>query len=674
MTNGRGAGMASFMSKKKKYKFQVDVVIEDLLEVPFVSAVLFAKLRLLDGGSFQDHSTRQEVKDHAVKWGSKFSFPCKMFANASTCVLERCILRISVRKECKGGRSFTKLGFVDINLAEYAGAGEISKKALLEGYDARHRQDNSMLKFSIKMHMLSGDILFKVPSPAPKHKQIGNEDNNADTRTLDDFSSSSLGGSTASGSSGFGSLPKKRPQLLNSDLVKGPSLIENNVPITISTEESSAQINQDQQDEGHCEQGHSRNSSNTSQMSKASGYSSIHSHSHSRQSSSGDSGHIRKPIRITTTCYIPTTHPEVPSPLNTPEKLPHQKTFSPNGLNRSNLSTYATPKNYQSQLSQLSTDNSDDYRTPDDTLDSNWLENSFDLQKSFSLDPVKFEKMYNRKSDGDKTNLNDSGVLRSASEVQISRNRNVVKIENFVEKSDNLFSLLTPIQKRKKLSLHQQQQQNGVFHSTPKSGEFKVPKAPSPPRYPGLLQNNRTSSLNSLRFGNQTENWSCNGQGMKRGMSHRKLLDGQQGPKLAPVITSPDDQLPAITSECAQTSSTVRRTSVTANPSSSSLVLSETGSLDRAKAALEKRKKVGQSQEENVQTTGRVEETRVNPNHLIEELLKSTNLEPTDDSAENSGLQLFIAKDGTASLGNHEVKSQMSTGHHFKQVVMEDKR
>lgn len=40
-----------------------------------------------------------------------------------------------------------------------------------------------------------------------------------------------------------------------------------------------------------------------------------------------------------------------------------------------------------------------------------------------------------------------------------------------------------------------------------------------------------------------------------------------------------------------------------------------------------------------------------------------------------SGLQLFIAKDGTAALGNHEVKSQMSTGVQvFKQVVMEDKR
>lgn len=105
---------------------------------------------------------REEVKDHKVKWNAKFAFQCKMMANASTGVLERCILRISVRKECKGGRSFNKLGFVDLNLAEYAGAGVTYKKALLEGYDAKHRQDNSMLKYSIVMNMLFGDVLFKV--------------------------------------------------------------------------------------------------------------------------------------------------------------------------------------------------------------------------------------------------------------------------------------------------------------------------------------------------------------------------------------------------------------------------------------------------------------------------------------------------------------------------------
>ena len=48
----------SFMMKKKKYKFSVEVGLEELTAVPFVNAVLFAKLRLLDGGSFVDYATR----------------------------------------------------------------------------------------------------------------------------------------------------------------------------------------------------------------------------------------------------------------------------------------------------------------------------------------------------------------------------------------------------------------------------------------------------------------------------------------------------------------------------------------------------------------------------------------------------------------------------------------
>lgn len=85
-----------------------------------------------------------------------------MSANASTGILDPCILRISVRKEIKGGRSYQKLGFIDLNLAEFAGSGLIARRCLLEGYDTRHRQDNSMLCVAIKMHMLSGDILFKA--------------------------------------------------------------------------------------------------------------------------------------------------------------------------------------------------------------------------------------------------------------------------------------------------------------------------------------------------------------------------------------------------------------------------------------------------------------------------------------------------------------------------------
>lgn len=52
------AGSMAFMMKKKKYKFQVSLLLEELTAVPFVSAVLFAKVRLLDGGNFSETSSR----------------------------------------------------------------------------------------------------------------------------------------------------------------------------------------------------------------------------------------------------------------------------------------------------------------------------------------------------------------------------------------------------------------------------------------------------------------------------------------------------------------------------------------------------------------------------------------------------------------------------------------
>ncbi|EDX05727.1 GD24314 [Drosophila simulans] len=177
-------GMA-FMMKKKKYKFNVEVQLQDLVEVALVNEVLFAKIRLLDGGSFQEYSSREEVRNHRVEWNRSFEFPCKMSANASTGVLDPCHLRISIRKEMKGGRSYYKLGFIDLNLAEFAGAGLTSRRFLLEGYDSRHRLDNSMLRVSIKMHMLSGDILFKAPTPNLKSKQS--------KPSMDDFSNAATG-------------------------------------------------------------------------------------------------------------------------------------------------------------------------------------------------------------------------------------------------------------------------------------------------------------------------------------------------------------------------------------------------------------------------------------------------------------------------------------------------
>ncbi|XP_048019390.1 protein FAM102B [Megalobrama amblycephala] len=155
--------MAFIMMKKKRFKFKVDVDLEELSSVPFVNGVLFCKVRLTDGG-FSEESSREPVLVNCVKWKKRFSFLCKMSANAGTGVLEPCVFRVSVRKELKGGKTFAKLGFADLNLAEFAGSGSTTRRCLLEGYNTKNtRQDNSILKVIINMQLMSGDPCFKTP-------------------------------------------------------------------------------------------------------------------------------------------------------------------------------------------------------------------------------------------------------------------------------------------------------------------------------------------------------------------------------------------------------------------------------------------------------------------------------------------------------------------------------
>ena len=70
---------------------------------------------------------------------NSFQFLCKMNANATSGILDTCKCRISIRMEEKGGRNFRKLGFTDINLAEYAGVGQSTQRYILQPYDLNHR-------------------------------------------------------------------------------------------------------------------------------------------------------------------------------------------------------------------------------------------------------------------------------------------------------------------------------------------------------------------------------------------------------------------------------------------------------------------------------------------------------------------------------------------------------
>nr|XP_014342303.1 PREDICTED: protein FAM102A isoform X1 [Latimeria chalumnae] len=240
----------AFLMKKKKFKFLITFTLEELSAVPFVNGVLFCKIRLLDGGDFLSQSSREEVQENCVRWRKKFSFVCKMSANPSTGVLDPCFCRVSVRKELKGGKTFSKLGFADLNLAEFAGSGSTVRCCLLEGYDTKNtRQDNSILKVIIGMTLLSGDPCFKTPASTAKSVSVPGQDASLQLDCKGEGTGSSSG---SAGGIGTVRHIKSRASMVSSGLVE------------------EMDQNPSSPDEVF-HSGHSRNSSYASQHSRVSG-------------------------------------------------------------------------------------------------------------------------------------------------------------------------------------------------------------------------------------------------------------------------------------------------------------------------------------------------------------------------------------------------------------------
>ncbi|XP_034668056.1 uncharacterized protein LOC117901427 isoform X3 [Drosophila subobscura] len=866
-------GMA-FMMKKKKYKFNVEVQLQDLVEVALVNEVLFAKIRLLDGGSFQEYSSREEVKNHRVEWNRSFEFPCKMSANASTGVLDPCFLRISIRKEMKGGRSYYKLGFIDLNLAEFAGAGLTSRRFLLEGYDSRHRLDNSMLRVSIKMHMLSGDILFKAPTPSLKSKQTKpsmDDLTNAATgvglqtptaTALPSIGSGSggnaipLGGSgaTLGGVSSNQSLPGTRPvsgtkeeeldpQALIAAIVTDSGLSESSESaVTLTTDNlqqhAAAAASNAITPLPHAltglgiigsnnygttgvsgvgggvgsgvgggnavntaalmEMGHSRNSSNTSQMSKGSGYSSFSHSQHSRQSSEGDSGHARLNQRAINAMKLNIPHgrkchekekekqqqqqkEQQPKVLGLVAPVSHQHVHhSTTHLSLTTTIEYVSEEQlYLTPNATMSTGNTlhfEDFHTPmaevpaepqfqavattttqyydsgeasdtDEYMNEDSGDNDSGLEENYHTPRVaKIKSMENlsilemefhkASMELDRNSPRRLKQLAEHAKIPKMKSLNNLCFDDYSEQDvREEFQRIHDQSLEERLRFQQHHHfgpglrknsttSNGssgklyVKHQTHQNHHIKVGNAkfigqdgndsPQSPHYP--IQKMRSMGTIPDVVSERIEADPFLTPTTERKPSFPRLIQSAEKPALGSsyvnrllnydVVDSPAELLANSVSFMSRTpferayrrnilqgtSSTplatqetyiVRPHSTNAayelmrNPSSGSLVISETGSLDRSKSSGEKRKKG--ALDDGPRVSDRVEETRVNPDSLIDEILKDTKLDQLEESAETSGLQLYIARDGTASLGGHEVKSSVRAGA-LKQVVMQDRR
>ncbi|KAM7539269.1 hypothetical protein Aperf_G00000050350 [Anoplocephala perfoliata] len=157
-------------SNKKRLTFDATVNLECLMAVPYVNAVFFTKLRLLNSRNSRQYSKRVSVVDNSVHWNSSHSFQCKAHINPETNILESCKLKISVRMESDGGKSFQKIGYVIVDLSCFVASGFVRcrRRYLLKGYDvnrrrAEKRQDNSLLVVSFTCQQTSGSTCFALP-------------------------------------------------------------------------------------------------------------------------------------------------------------------------------------------------------------------------------------------------------------------------------------------------------------------------------------------------------------------------------------------------------------------------------------------------------------------------------------------------------------------------------
>eukprot|EP00181_Compsopogon_caeruleus_P003007 CAMPEP_0184678640 /NCGR_PEP_ID=MMETSP0312-20130426/1403_1 /TAXON_ID=31354 /ORGANISM="Compsopogon coeruleus, Strain SAG 36.94" /LENGTH=281 /DNA_ID=CAMNT_0027127525 /DNA_START=173 /DNA_END=1015 /DNA_ORIENTATION=+ len=130
----------------------------------------------------------QLVHDNIVKWSHTINFSVRITSKRKfSTELEPCVLHIAVK--CRGPEPRDEeLGNVDVDLSEFAGAGEISRNILL-----RDSLLNSMLKVSANVRLLRGDVIFRRTNRGGDYSSLeSTEDPDAMTLTGFDYATDTV--------------------------------------------------------------------------------------------------------------------------------------------------------------------------------------------------------------------------------------------------------------------------------------------------------------------------------------------------------------------------------------------------------------------------------------------------------------------------------------------------
>mmetsp|Transcript_32331 Transcript_32331/g.97443 ORF Transcript_32331/g.97443 Transcript_32331/m.97443 type:complete len:275 (-) Transcript_32331:26-850(-) len=152
------------MPKKTKTKFEVTLKIDRLLNVPYVQGHFFTKVKLAKGDATVHKTERQQVSANTVIWDETKTFEVKMYTDSGG-VLVPFFIKVSIRRESKGGKSAEKLGVVNIDLTNFVGFGSpVEKRYLLQAGTKKQGKDNSMVQLTVLLRQSEGAPVFRSHS------------------------------------------------------------------------------------------------------------------------------------------------------------------------------------------------------------------------------------------------------------------------------------------------------------------------------------------------------------------------------------------------------------------------------------------------------------------------------------------------------------------------------
>eukprot|EP00742_Colponemidia_sp_Colp-10_P003052 GILJ01003255.1.p1 GENE.GILJ01003255.1~~GILJ01003255.1.p1 ORF type:complete len:288 (+),score=25.26 GILJ01003255.1:76-939(+) len=147
------------LDRRRKLKFDVSLSIHELTEIPLSNASIYVKCSLPSGKVNQKKKTeRRDIREHVVRWNETFKFPCTLYVDSSTNILDSCTVTLVIKQERPSGKGGKRLGRVFVDLAQHASVRQTTRKYLLQ--DANF---NSALKVTVTMQQLSGGPMFKCP-------------------------------------------------------------------------------------------------------------------------------------------------------------------------------------------------------------------------------------------------------------------------------------------------------------------------------------------------------------------------------------------------------------------------------------------------------------------------------------------------------------------------------